>query len=518
MKKIREKKVREKKVREKKERVKKINLPKLDLNNKRNNIIVTSVIGVLALVVTIVTGVQFTRFRNFNAEFYTGNVDEIQSYSKYSKYLAGTSGDAPIYIFYGDNNTVAVVRASDADKYDTIDKVLEADARVVKGGVVNIDKEELDISAIAKADAATAIDEVKNGTSDIAIVTYADYRAVRDTYTDLTVAKAEIEAVPSILVMGGTHPNEPAGQLAATMFLENAKVKRGVLYVVNEVNRSAYTHSQPQEATSWYYELQTASGQTRTFKYGSRATNTVDQWPTPDVYTHSSGQQLSSSEVRNINRSYPGDEKGTYTEKLSYAITQLVLQNDITMVVDLHEASPEYITINAIVAHDDALELASDAKMWTLDDVMNIGVEVSPATLHGLTHRDLGDYTYAYVFLAETSNASQGKLRGKFSPDLITYKEKDKFYEYAKEYDEKHGTKLLYAPAADIDERVARHTFTVSALIKSFNDMGCVSRTVNVGKIGEREGRYLGKLEIEMVPGYEDIMDNGVGYYLHDLD
>ena len=76
----------------------------------------------------------------------------------------------------------------------------------------------------------------------------------------------------------------------------------------------------------------------------------------------------------------------------------------------------------------------------------------------------------------------------------------------------------LYAPAADIDERVARHTFTVSALIKSFNDMGCVSRTVNVGKIGEREGRYLGKLEIEMVPGYEDIMDNGVGYYLHDLD
>lgn len=518
MKKEREKKVREKKVREKKERVKKFNIPKLDMSKKKNNIIVTCVISALALVVVIITGIQFTSFRNFNAEFYTGNVDEIEYYSKYSRYLAGTVGDAPIYIMYGDNNTVAVVRKVDADKYGTVEKILASDAHIVGGGTLNINDADLQLKVSAMASAADAINAVKTNTADIAIVNYSAYRAVKTESPDLVVADAEIEAVPSILVMGGTHPNEPSGQLAATMFLENARVKRGILYVVNEVNRSAYTNSQPQEATSWYYELETASGESRVFKYGSRATNTVDQWPTPDVYTHSSGQQLSSSEVRNINRSYPGDEKGNYTEKLAYAITQLVYQNDITMVVDLHEASPEYITINAIVAHQDALSIASDAKMWTLDDVMTIGVEESPTSLHGLTHRDLGDYTYAYVFLAETSNASQGKLRGKFSPNLITYKEKDKFYEYAREYDEKNGTKLLYAPAVDIDERVARHTYTVSALIQSFNDTGCVSRTVSVGQIGAHEGRYLGAFDIEMVPNYDDIMTNGVGYYLHDLD
>ena len=103
-------------------------------------------------------------------------------------------------------------------------------------------------------------------------------------------------------------------EVAATLFLENAVMERGILYVVTELNKSAYSHSQPQEGSPWYYELE-VDGTTRTFKYGARASNPVDQWPTPDVYTHSSGQQLSSSEVRNINRAYPGSETGTPEER-----------------------------------------------------------------------------------------------------------------------------------------------------------------------------------------------------------
>ena len=41
----------------------------------------------------------------------------------------------------------------------------------------------------------------------------------------------------------------------------------------------------------------------------------------PKIYVHaSSGQRLSGSETRNINRSYPGRTDGTFTEKMSYGV------------------------------------------------------------------------------------------------------------------------------------------------------------------------------------------------------
>jgi hypothetical protein len=46
-----------------------------------------------------------------------------------------------------------------------------------------------------------------------------------------TVGDAEIYKIqgekpgPSVLILGGTHPNEPSGQLTATLFLENVQVE-----------------------------------------------------------------------------------------------------------------------------------------------------------------------------------------------------------------------------------------------------------------------------------------------------
>ena len=93
------------------------------------------------------------------------------------------------------------------------------------------------------------------------------------------------EPGPSILIIGGTHPNEPAGQVAATVLLENLTVERGTVYIITEANRSAYTHSHPQEASIQYFGIETPYG-VRTFKFGSRATNTNQQCPNPDVYVH----------------------------------------------------------------------------------------------------------------------------------------------------------------------------------------------------------------------------------------
>ena len=127
----------------------------------------------------------------------------------------------------------------------------------------------------------------------------------------------------------------------------------------------------------------------------------------------------------------------------------------------------------------------------------------------------------AYVFLFETSNASQGKLRGAFTEDLITYNKKDKFYEAAVAYDEKNGTQLIYGRPVSIDERVARHTLSVVSVIEGFNKVG-LTRTVsvtgrdNVGVGGVNVGEF--KLVDGCIPSYRNIMDNGCGYYLLDVE
>ena len=499
------------------------------IKSRRANIIITSVILAVALVVGIITSIKFVNFRKDEAKFVVRDdvIDEIIKFSEYSPHIKGDVADSNIYKIVGSENTVAVIKAdSSIENLDTMKQkricaVSEsAQLEAVSTTFTGID-EVLDSSA--------SFTKLKNNETDVVIASYKDAKAFVKANAGYKISSVEVEKVPSMLVIGGTHPNEPSGQVTATIFLENALVERGILYVITELNRSAYSYSQPQEATTWYYHLKTASGNTRTFKYGSRATNTVDQWPTPDVYTHSSGQQLSSSEVRNINRAYPGSENGTYTEQIAWAITNFVNQNDVTIVIDLHEASPEYLTINACVYHQDAIEVINKARSRYFrykdengDNArLNISYDESPMSMHGLTHRELGDYTNAYVFLFETSNASQGKLRGAFTEDLITYYKKDKFYEAAVAYDEANGTELIYGRPVSLDERVARHTLSILSIVNGFNALG-VTRTVsvtgrdNAGVGGEVVGEL--KLVDNCIPAYSDIIKNGAGYYLLDVN
>ncbi len=324
-------------------------------------------------------------------------------------------------------------------------------------------------------------------------------------------------AGPSILIMGGTHPNEPSGQLTATLILENIQVTKGKVFIITEANKSAYTHSNPLEASSEYYSITNKDGKERIFKFGSRATNTNEQWPNPDVYVHAtSGQKLSSADTRNLNRAYPGSENGTYSERIAYAITQCIIQNNITITIDLHEASPEYMTINAIICNSRymadstttvAMKIAAEVEInMELNDV-SIKSEKSPSDLHGLTHRELGTYTDSLVFLCETSNASQGKIRGAFTSDLIT-SGKDKFYEKLVERDKKNGTKVICGEPCDISVRVARHAYAIMEIISMYNELYDDYDSI------PQATKDLGKLEVNGIPSYDEIVENGIGYYL----
>ena len=301
----------------------------------------------------------------------------------------------------------------------------------------------------------------------------------------------------SVLILGGTHPNEPAAFLTTVLLVENLKVDKGTVYIIPRANGSAMSHNDPQEASPQRFTIKTPYGE-RWFRFGSRATNPLDQWPDPDVYIHAaSGQKLSGNETRNLNRAYPGRADGTYTEKVAYAITELIKKNDINMEIDLHEASPEYPVINAIVAHERAMPISSQVVMnMEFEDIL-IGLEPSPPSLHGLSHRELGDYTSTYAVLMETANASQGRLRGKTDENLVLTG-KDPIYVKA----QKIGR--LFVPYDEnghpMEERVGRHL------------TGVVQHIIVMG-----ENEPDKEIIIEGLPSYEDLQKNGVGAYLKEV-
>ncbi len=88
-----------------------------------------------------------------------------------------------------------------------------------------------------------------------------------------------------MLLLGGTHPQEIGGVMAAVLMVENARVKRGRLIVVPQANRSGFTHTDPMEAYLHRYEIATPAGP-RWFRVGMRLTNPAHQWPDPDVFVH----------------------------------------------------------------------------------------------------------------------------------------------------------------------------------------------------------------------------------------
>lgn len=297
----------------------------------------------------------------------------------------------------------------------------------------------------------------------------------------------------TVLVLGGTHPNEPGGFLAAVVLVENAVVKRGRLIVIPRANRSGFTCTDPGEGQPQVYHIPTPGGP-REFTFGSRATNPVHQWPDPVVYVNRLGQQLTGSEVRNLNRSYPGSPTGYPTERLGHAIMELIRIEKPALSIDLHEASPEYPVINAIVAHPRALELAVKAAMFLELEGMDISVEMSPATLRGLSHREWGDHTDTLALLLEAPNPSQGRLRGRTDTRLVLTGQ-DKFYTQA-------GTRnRLYVKFTErgwpLEERVGRHLQALKVLIETYSAANRATPVVVAG-----------------VPGLAELRKNGLGAYL----
>jgi len=325
--------------------------------------------------------------------------------------------------------------------------------------------------------------------------TLSDYLpALKNTHgdTEVYVFRGK-EKGGHLLIVGGTHPNEPAGFITAVLLVENISVKRGSVFIIPRANGSGFSHSDPQEGNPQRFAVPTPSGP-RLFRLGSRLTNPIDQWPDPTVYINPAGQKLSGNEVRNLNRCFPGRVKGYLTEKIACGIMELIKQEGIDLGIDLHESAPEYPVINAIVFHENSAELAALALMQLQSEGFEIRLEASPPNLRGLSHREWGDEAGMKAVLLETPNASHGRLKGKPSSALIV-EGKDKFYAWASRLG------WLFVPFGDegipLAQRVARHLAGIDALISSLKEI-------------EPEKA----VEVENIPPWSEVQKEGVGLFL----
>ena len=301
----------------------------------------------------------------------------------------------------------------------------------------------------------------------------------------------------TILILGGTHPEEPGARLTTWILTENAYVEQGRIFILNSSNRSATTSTRLGGAYPPDFVILTPWGGQK-FRMGDRWSNPLDQWPDPEVYIHyPSRQQLAYVDIRNLNRTWPGRPNGTLTEQTCFALTQLIRIEKVDIVIDLHEAELQYPVISTIVAHEKGQDLAAMASMMiSSGEGFSIGVEYSPQALRGLSHREIGDHTDAISLLFEAPEPFLDATRGRTTRSLLL-EGKDEFVVKAG----KHG--LLFEKIDEkgwpIDVRVGRHCSTILQILELWSEE-------NPEKI----------VTIKGVPRYAEVVEKGTGAFLRD--
>ncbi len=229
------------------------------------------------------------------------------------------------------------------------------------------------------------------------------------------------------LAIGGTHPNELAGQVAALVMVEKGEVRVGRLIVIPYANRSALSVKDTQYGVAPLHEILTKTG-IRYLPYGDRRTDIKDQQQDdPRVYTNPGGYTLKNGkEARNLNRAYPGKVDGTPTEQLAYAIIKMIEAESIEFCVDFHEARtldehktdktdngyPSRRLAYTLVSNPKATELAAISLLDMEEDTgVTMKLEESNTRYRGLSHLEIGNATNCLSFLTESPNPGQDKWR-----------------------------------------------------------------------------------------------------------
>lgn len=300
----------------------------------------------------------------------------------------------------------------------------------------------------------------------------------------------------SVLILAATHPYEPASPMMAYVVMENIAVTKGRVFVIPRASVSASSLGMLGNAYPSFFHVRTPWGEKK-YRIGDRETSPLDQWPDPFTFVHyPSGQNLAYQDSRNLNRTFPGRPDGNLTERTAFAISELIRHERIDMTIDVHEASLGYPVVSTYVCHERAEELCMMASMMLSAEQFPMKTEASPKSLRGLTHREVGDFTESFAVLMETPEPFIDKFVGPMTEELMMTG-RDEFVQVAAE----RG--LLYTDydietGATLDYRVARHLAGAAEVVKQMGEF------------------YPGKAVGARWPTYPEIMERGIGAFLHD--
>lgn len=321
---------------------------------------------------------------------------------------------------------------------------------------------------------------------------------LKNTWGDTDIFELD-SGVPgaTALLLGGTHPNELSGVIAAFTMIENTVMESGRLLIMPHFNRSGSTATQPMGGYPQFMHVPTPWGE-QAFRMGDRLVNPLDQWPDPEVYIHyPTGQMLSNVDMRNLNRAFPGRLNGVLAEQICYATMELIKQEQVDFVVDMHGAELLYPVTNCIVAPDQSTLIASLAAMNVSSSLFEVHVEPSPPNFHGLSHREVGDYSQALPFLLESSDPFLDQPTGP-KTEALEMDGKDEFLLTAGSLD------LLFTDydetGKSMEQRAGRHVSIILELAAQWTEFN-----------PDKPIAFTS-------PGYNEFVTNGIGFYLKNPD
>jgi predicted deacylase len=328
------------------------------------------------------------------------------------------------------------------------------------------------------------------------VIRLSDYSpGLKGTMADTSVFILEgKEPGGKAILLGDTHANEPEGLLASLLFIENAVVEKGTLYIIPFFNNSGSRNTRPGDGYPLYFDILTEWGALRV-RMGNRDASPLDQWPDPDVYIHYPEKQLFSFiDARNVNRTWPGRPDGPLMERVTFGAMEIMRKENVDLAIDIHGAETMFPVTNCIVAPEKSVKIATLAALTVkAKEGFENHVEPSPAGFRGLSHREIGDHSGTLPFLLEAPipfldqptgpKTPQLLLEGK-DPFLLSLARKKKLFVA---YDESGW------PMA---RRVGQHCSVTLEIFRQFSKKNPAKAIV-----------------ITNVPRYADLIKNGVGHY-----
>ena len=182
---------------------------------------------------------------------------------------------------------------------------------------------------------------------------------------------------------------------------------------------------------------------------------------------------MAGFEARNLDRAYPGRANGNLTERVAWAILQLLKTESVDVAFDLHESPPASRLAKMIVSHPKSLDIAALAILDLDAAGAGMKLESSSETFRGLSHREWGDATKAHAFLFETPHP--GMARNTAGVDVVN--------------DERYPLAI----------RVSMQLASFQAILDAYNSTATPALSVKVHK----------------VPGLRQLTDSGLSTWLN---